>query len=106
MSTIEHNLPLKSKNSFGVEVEARHWATFATAEELPALFEQIPAGMPWMVIGGGNNILFTQDYEGILLHPIGEQIQHLGSDATQAYVRADAGVEWDRLVEWTVSRGW
>lgn len=54
---------------------------------------------------GGNNILFTEDYNGVLLTPVARQIAVLGDDGSEIRVRVDAGVEWDDLVEWAVERG-
>jgi len=59
----------------------------------------------WRVLGGGNNILFTRDYPGTLLHPVGSgiRITHEAGDAVD--VRAEAGADWDGFVEWCVERG-
>ena len=65
------------------------------------------AGIPekWTVLAGGNNILFTRDYDGVLLTPVARGITLLSDDGDEVRVRADAGVEWDDLVEWAVGRG-
>ena len=57
---------LRDRNSFRVEQRAACLVEFETAEELRSLFA---AGVPdrWTVLAGGNNILFTRDYEGLLL---------------------------------------
>ena len=98
------NADLLSRNSFRVQQRAARLVEFETADDLAALFA---GGLPerWMVLGGGNNILFTQDYDGLLLHPVSQGISILHDDGTSVVVRAEAGVDWDRLVAWSVEHG-
>lgn len=98
------NADLQPRNSFRVQQRAARLVEFETADDLAALFA---GGLPerWMVLGGGNNILFTQDYDGLLLHPVSQEISILHDDGTSVVVRAEAGVDWDRLVAWSVEQG-
>ena len=99
-----HQTSLRGRNSFGVEQHAARLAEFETEEDLHAIFG---GGIPdrWSVLSGGNNILFTRDYDGLLLTPVSQRIALLGEEEGTVHVRADAGVEWDDLVEWAVQRG-
>lgn len=99
-----HHISLRDRNSFGVEQQAARLAEFETADDLRAIFA---GGAPaeWCVLSGGNNILFTRDYDGVLLTPVARGITLLSDDGDEVRVRADAGVEWDDLVEWAVGRG-
>lgn len=99
-----HQLSLSDRNSFGVRQQAARLVEFETEEELRTIFA---AGMPpqWMVLSGGNNVLFTRDYEGLIVTPAARQIEVLGEAGDTVRVRVDAGVEWDDLVEWAVGHG-
>ena len=99
-----HQISLRTRNSFGVDQQAARLVEFETPEDLRTFFA---AGIPekWMVLAGGNNILFTGDYEGVLLTPVARRIALLSDDGEEVRVRVDAGVEWDDLVEWAVQRG-
>lgn len=99
-----HQISLRTRNSFGVDQQAARLVEFETPEDLRTLFA---AGIPekWTVLAGGNNILFTRDYDGVLLTPVAQGITLLSDDGDEVRVRADAGVEWDDLVEWAVGRG-
>ena len=99
-----HQISLRTRNSFGVDQQAARLVEFETPEDLRTLFA---AGIPekWTVRAGGNNILFTRDYDGVLLTPVARGITLLSDDGDEVRVRADAGVEWDDLVEWAVGRG-
>ncbi len=97
-------IDLSDRNSFHVSQRAARLVEFETTEELRAIFTtEKPAR--WMVLSGGNNILFTQDYEGLLLTPVSRGIEIAADDGTDVRVRVDAGVEWDDLVAWAVDRG-
>ena len=99
-----HQISLRTRNSFGVDQQAARLVEFETPEDLRTLFA---AGIPekWTVLAGGNNILFTRDYDGVLLTPVARGITLLSDDGDEVRVRADAGIEWDDLVEWAVGRG-
>lgn len=98
-----HNVTLRDRNSFGVEQRAARLVEFDTEEDLQRLFSD---GVPeyWMVLAGGNNILFTSDFSGTLIVPKAQDITILSEDAECVRVKVQAGVEWDDLVEWAVQR--
>lgn len=95
---------LASRNSFHVVQHARHLIEFETEEELMALFRRERFDR-WMVLSGGNNILFTRDYDGVLLCPVAQEIELLGEEQGCVRVRVGAGREWDELVAWAVENG-
>lgn len=98
-----HAVDLEPRNSFHVAQRAARLVEFETADDLQRVFaDGIPA--QWMVLSGGNNILFTQDYDGLLLTPVSQCIEPLHDDGDEVCVRVDAGVEWDDLVAWAVER--
>jgi UDP-N-acetylmuramate dehydrogenase len=55
-----------------------------------------------LVLGGGSNILFTKDYGGTIIHPLFNRITIKEIEPDSTFISAEAGLAWDRLVEWTV----
>lgn len=98
-----HDINLRDRNSFRVAQRAARLVEFDTADDLRQLFA---AGVParWTVLAGGNNILFTEDYDGLLLTPAARGIEPIAERDGTVLVRVDAGVEWDDLVAWAVDR--
>lgn len=97
-----HHITLRDRNSFGVEQQAARLVEFDTPDDLRTLFA---AGVPdrWMVLSGGNNVLFTQDYDGLIVTPAARGIKCLSDEGDTVRIRVEAGVEWDDLVEWAVA---
>ena len=60
-----HNHPLKNLNTFGISANAENFANFNSIEELKKLLEN--AKQPIMILGGGSNILLTQNIQGSVL---------------------------------------
>lgn len=94
---------LTLRNSFHVAQRAACIAEFENADDLRELFAVRPPER-WYVLGGGNNILFTRDYDGTLLTPAARGIALAADLGDEVLVRAEAGVEWDDLVAWSVER--
>ena len=103
MIKVFYNADLFERNSFHVKQRAAKLVEFDKAEDLYEIFAQ---GEPeqWTLLAGGNNVLFTKDYEGVIITPREELIELLSEDNSSVEVRATAGIEWDDLVEWCVKR--
>lgn len=97
-----HHITLRDRNSFGVEQQASRLVEFETPDDLREIFAP---GVPsrWMVLSGGNNVLFTQDYDGLIVTPAARGITLLADQGDTVRIRVEAGVEWDDLVEWAVA---
>ena len=98
------NIDIAQRNSFHVRQVARRLVEFDRAEELPEIFAKYGEG-DWYVLSGGNNILFTQDVEALLITPCDRRIEVISENETSVRVKVGAGVEWDDLVAWSVERG-
>ena len=103
MIRIFDNADLQGRNSFHVSQRATRLVEFDRAEELPLLFEQCRPER-WMVLSGGNNILFTCDYDGTLITPCDTNIRIVAESDHGVEVEVGAGLEWDDLVQWCVER--
>lgn len=105
MINILKNHPLRELNSFHVDEWADCIIEFDQKEDLNTIFSQDNAPQKWFALGGGNNILFTQRFEGTLIKPIGKEITIKAQIDDSVIVKAEAGVEWDDLVAWSVEQG-
>ncbi len=108
MPPLEENVSLRPYNTFGLAVQARYFARFATADELRALLRQPQVqAAEKLILGGGSNLLFTQDFDGVVLKNEirGLEIISEDGDTQTALVRAGAGESWHGLVEYALDQG-
>ncbi len=98
------NIEITERNSFHVRQVAKRLVEFDKAEELPEIFAKYKPES-WYVLSGGNNILFTQDVEPLLITPCDQTIAIVSESNDAVRVKVGAGVEWDDLVAWSVERG-
>jgi UDP-N-acetylmuramate dehydrogenase len=99
------NFSMKAYNTFGINAMAEYFATFSSAEELEELVSFQPR-LKKLVLGGGSNILFTQNWDGLVLKNDIKGIELLHEDETYVYVRAGAGENWHRFVLYCIQRNW
>jgi UDP-N-acetylmuramate dehydrogenase len=103
---IYNNISLRKYNTFGFGYKVDRLISIETEEEaISILKDQKLADNPLLVLGGGSNILFISDFKGTILHPDMEGIRIDEQDQDHAIISAGAGVNWDKLVEWTVYKG-
>lgn len=106
MIEIKKDYPLKSKNTFGLDVKARFFVEASKADKISfSLNYASYYNLPVMILGGGSNILFTKNYEGLIIRPTIQGIEVIEDAPETVTIRVGAGVNWDCLVDWTVSRG-
>jgi UDP-N-acetylmuramate dehydrogenase len=103
--TLVEHATLATLNTLRVPATARWLATVNAAAALPPLLDLPAARGPVMVLGEGSNVLFANDFPGLLLRPAFADVHILTDDGATAVVRAEAGVGWDALVDWTLARG-
>lgn len=96
---IYQNFSLKKHNTFGFDVSCMHYAEVENGNELKQLLvQQEFKSLPKLIIGGGSNILFTKDFDGLIINQISNKIIISSEDEKYAYVSAEAGVIWHALI--------
>lgn len=115
----EENYSLLAHNTFGIEARCRLFAEYETPDELAGLLRQEAAPLsivhsplsiphsPVLHIGGGSNLLFLGDYDGLVLHSAIRGIEQIpAEDEGTVMLRVGAGVVWDDFVTFTLEHGW
>lgn len=99
-----NNFSLKKFNTFGIDASTKIFFSFSKNEELiDFLANNFNSKLPFYILGGGSNILFTKDFEGTIIHPETKGITIVEESDNDVFVEAQAGEIWDDFVEWTVS---
>lgn len=97
---------LKPFNSFGVDVRARLFAEAHNDDEVrEALQYCAERELPLLVIGGGSNVLLTQDVQALVLRMATRGIRVIEDSGQRVVVEAEAGEVWHAFVLWTLAQG-
>jgi len=95
------NYSLRAHNTFGIEARCRRFLEYSTVDEardVAAILRE--TGDPYIIIGGGSNLLLTRDFEGIVVHSA-----LTGVDIDGCRMTCGSGMEWDRVVALAVEQG-
>lgn len=99
--------PLLAHNTFGMDVRAARFVEYESEDELRRFLLSPEARTARLLhIGGGSNLLFTADFEGIVLHSAIRGWEVVAQDDDEVLLRVGAGVVWDDLVAYAVEQGW
>ena len=95
------NFSLQKYNTFGLEVYAKYFIEINSTEEAIKFFnEKYSLKEEILILGGGSNILFTQnEFDGIIVKNNIPGIHVVKEDEHFFWVKAGAGVIWQTLVE-------
>jgi UDP-N-acetylmuramate dehydrogenase len=99
------DVSLLKRNTFGIEAKAARLVEFSSADALVDFLAGGFAGNS-LVIGGGSNLLFVNDFDGTVFHSTIMDIDVVGESADDVLLRVGSGVNWDALVAYTVEKGW
>lgn len=103
---LQVGVPLRTLNTFGVDVETMMMAQIDAIDDLPELFAAISEmGLSWLPLGEGSNVLFVDDYDGIVVRANLKGIDWLGDSNGMARLRVGAAENWHNLVGWTLDNG-
>lgn len=103
---IANDVSLRPLNTFGVEARAQAYLPVSSSATLAAVREDKSlAAMPRLMLGGGSNLLFTQNVDALVLHMISRGMRKSGEDAEHIFVCAQAGESWHGFVQWTLAQG-
>lgn len=102
---IEQEYSLRHLNTFGIDAKASHFARVESRAELAALLRdpRFRAGEK-LVLGGGSNLLFTRDLDGLVIRNAIGGLRVLPDDDDHALVEVGAGVVWHDLVTFCLER--
>lgn len=102
---IKENQSLKQYNTFGIEVSAKAFIEIFNEEELrEVLFSEDLINQKKIILGGGSNILFTKDFDGIVIKNSIPGIKIVKETDSHVFIEAGAGVVWHELVLYCIER--
>ncbi len=106
LMNFSENFSLKPYNTFGIDAKAKYFSVFESVAELNSILtSEIYKSNKTFVLGGGSNLLFTEDYDGLIIHNKIVGICILQDNENDVIVEVGAGENWHNFVMWSVSQG-
>lgn len=95
------NYSLLAHNTFGIEARCSRFLEYADEAEAEEVARLLRAdGKPFLIIGGGSNLLLTRDFDGTVVHSVMKTCTEDG-----LLMRCGSGMTWDDVVAESLSGG-
>ncbi len=98
------NYSLRPFNTFNIEAKTKYFFEFTEIEDLKVFLE---SNQTWkkekiLIIGEGSNILFLEDFDGLVIHPNIPGIYVIDEDRQNIWMEVGSGEIWDEFVKYCV----
>ena len=104
---IKQNYSLEPHNTFHLPVKTRWFMEYDSEDDLKKILrDEYFQECLSTHIGAGSNLLFLNDYNGIVLHSRIRGMEVVAEDEASVVLRVGAGEVWDEVVAYAVERGW
>ena len=112
------NYSLKEHNTFGIDAKCRRFIEFEDDDEAVEVAKILrESATPYIIIGGGSNLLLTKDFDGIVVRSgikgfcfeeSGDRSQESGDGSQESVVRmtCGSGEVWDDMVATSIKAGY
>lgn len=97
----QHNFSLKNYNTFGIEAKAKSFIEVSSTEQLA---EVLKDNQDIFILGGGSNMLLTQNIEKLVVHVNLKGIEVVKEDDNFVWVKGNAGENWHEFVQWCIAK--
>ena len=101
--TIQNNFSLKKYNTFGIEAKAKQFVAVHSIEDLNTILKEHQSE-PKFILGGGSNMLLTQDIQALVIHIDLKGKKVLKEEDDFVWVESQAGENWHEFVLWTIDQ--
>jgi UDP-N-acetylmuramate dehydrogenase len=102
---LKKNQSLKPFNTFGIDVSAKYFATLSSLDDIhEILSDHHLKAEKKLILGGGSNLLFTGNFDGLVLHNLLKGMEVLREDAHHVWLKVAAGEVWHSFVLFCVER--
>ena len=104
---IQSDIELRGLNTFHIAAKACYFAEVSSLDDIRALqSEPLFKENKKLILGGGSNLLLTQDFDGMVVKISIPGIELEREDLHHYYVRVNAGVVWHQFVLHCIDHGY
>ncbi|MXN91633.1 UDP-N-acetylmuramate dehydrogenase [Flavobacterium sp. Sd200] len=102
---IKTNYPLKNHNTFGIAANAKEFASVQSVAELAEVLKE-NKGKKLFILGGGSNMLLTQNIDALVIHVNLKGKEVVWQDDNTVHIKAMAGENWHEFVLYCIDQGY
>ena len=104
---MEENKILTSLNTFGIACYAKYFVEIFSVNEIIQLQKKSQfTELPHYILGGGSNILFTGNYDGLIIKVSIKGKEIIKETDEHIFLKIGAGENWHELVAYAINNGW
>ena len=101
----KQNVSLKPFNTFGIDITSRYFAEINVEDDYPKLLSApLLKENRLLIIGEGSNILFSSDFDGLVVKINTKGIEILAENSDEVTIKAQAGEKWEDFVKFCISK--
>jgi UDP-N-acetylmuramate dehydrogenase len=102
-----NNFSLKEFNTFGIDAKAKIFFVLKNESDIAELFSSEEfKNNKYIFLGGGSNVLFTKDYDGLVVLNDIKGVEIIKEDIENVFLKVASGENWHDLVMYTVEKDW
>jgi len=107
MINIEEKVGLKPYNTFGVAANAKYFCRITEIDEFKSVLQtDLYKNEKVLILGGGSNVLFTKDFDGLIIKTDIKGIEVVDESDEAVTVKVMSGEIWHDLVLYCVDHQW
>lgn len=104
---IQHNQSLKHLNTFGIDVNAKYFFKANDIDDLKnILLSPAFKQKPKLILGGGSNVLFIKDFDGLVLKNDFKGMRLVREEEQFVWLEIQGGEEWHDFVLFCLENNW
>jgi UDP-N-acetylmuramate dehydrogenase len=104
---ITENQNLRKLHTFGLDFQSRYFTEVNSVDDLQSALSFVrDSSLPFLILGGGSNLLPTKDFEGLVIRIFNLGISVLEETSDTVRIGVQAGENWHQLVMHCLEKGW
>lgn len=107
MLSIEKGVSLKPYTTFGIDCTAKYFCAITSVSDLQELIStEFFNNEKHLILGRGSNVLFTQDFDGLVIHNSIKGIETVSENDEKIVLKISSGELWHEVVMHCVKNNW
>lgn len=104
---VKSDVSLKPYNTFGIEVASKYFSEVSNEDQVRSVIQEKSfTSNKNLILGGGSNVLFTKNFDGIVVKNNISGIEIISENENEVLVKVGGGVVWHDFVLYSIDQGW